>query len=61
MSAIFYAGQRVKIINDTCGHGHEIGKVVTLKSAMFVRDHWDLEDEEEWVFDQDDCEPYHGS
>lgn len=53
----FYAGQKVKIIDNTCGHNHEIGEVVTLVGADEYPSHWDLESVE-WTFDEDDCEPY---
>lgn len=53
----FYKGQLVKITNDTCAHGFEIGSIVTLESVHEVVDNdWDLWSGG-WVFGQDDCIP----
>jgi hypothetical protein len=53
----FCAGQKVKITDDTCGHGLYIGTIVTLDSAEEVSDgSWDLW-ADGWIFDQDDCVP----
>jgi hypothetical protein len=55
--AKFYEGQEVRIINCTCGHGLDIDDVVTLSSVELLPDgSWDLW-ADEWIFDQDDCEP----
>jgi hypothetical protein len=53
----FYAGQKVKITDCTCGHGFNIGAVVIIDSADEVSDgSWDL-CADNWIFDEDDCEP----
>jgi hypothetical protein len=53
----FDEGQKVKITDNTCGHGIKLGSVVILDSAEEVSDgSWDLW-ADGWIFDQDDCEP----
>jgi hypothetical protein len=53
----FYVGQKVRITNCTCAHGIPIGQIVTLEVANKCADgSWDLYCDD-WVFDEDDCEP----
>ncbi|MGG1916001.1 hypothetical protein ABFY54_28775 [Priestia megaterium] len=56
----YYEGQKVIITGNTNGHFHEIGEVVTLRSAHQVihpeETYWQLASE--WFFTDCDCVPY---
>lgn len=54
---MFYKGQKVRITDNTCGHGLKIGVVVELDLVQqHGENNWDLY-HDDWIFDQDDCEP----
>lgn len=59
MEAEFFKGLQVRITGNHCGHGHQIGEIVTLKKATVnpkIPEYWSLESKE-WVFSSDECEP----
>jgi hypothetical protein len=53
----FYEGQSVRITDNSCAHGINLGTIVKLTSVEEMSDgSFDLY-ADGWVFDQDDCEP----
>ena len=57
----YYEGQQVVITDNRNGHFHEIGEVVTLKSAYQTvnstgETYWQLATQ--WFFTDSDCKPF---